>query len=62
MDANIATRSMMMKDAALKDGEVTTQMVKRHMMMNMPEHMEGPNEQDMMEKRVEAEAEAANME
>jgi hypothetical protein len=55
MDANIATRSMMMKDAALKDGEVTTEMVKRHMMMNMPEHMEGPDEQDMMEKRAELE-------
>ena len=48
---------MMMKDAALKDGEVTTETVKRHMMMNMPEHMDEPDEQDMMEKCAEVETE-----
>jgi hypothetical protein len=50
MNADVATRSAMMKDAAFKDGE---DLMKRHMMMKMPEGMD-EEDASMMERRAEA--------
>jgi hypothetical protein len=61
MNADPVKRAMMMADAAMKDGEAMMQdaaMAKRHMMMNMDkEMMEHTEDDSMMQKRDEVDAE-----
>jgi hypothetical protein len=63
MNADPAKRAMMMADAAMKDGEAMMEgaaTVKRHLMMNMDkEIMEHTEDESMVQKRDEVEAEMA---